>query len=198
LLAEQTGHRVADLVLSRLATIEWQVNPSICAASRTVALPLRHDYPRDLVTAEEELEFARRQFYRAREKGGPLPELKRLSEEIERLRYAVDGAHHAWCGFRVEELAPGAVYHPLYALRLGDAVVVGLPGEPFGSYSTSLRERLGGDRLIVAEECNGYLSYIPSAVEYPLGGYGSAAAILDPAAEEELLSEACELVSALC
>ena len=197
LLAEQTGCRVADLLLSGLHGVEWQDNPCVRAASRAVALPLRRDYPRDLAAAQEELESARRRFHQARREGGALRELKRLSEEIERLRYTVDGAHYAWCGFRVEELAPGAVGHPLYALRLGDAVIVGLPGEPFGSYSTKLRERCGAERLIVAEECNGYLSYIPPAEEYPLGGYGSAAAILDPAAEEVLLSEACDLTSSL-
>jgi hypothetical protein len=46
-----------------------------------------------------------------------------------------------------------------------------------------------GLRLVVCEEANGYLSYVPPASEYAQGGYGVAPAILAPAAEEILLSE---------
>jgi hypothetical protein len=42
-----------------------------------------------------------------------------------------------------------------------------------------------------------YLSYIPGAEEYPRGGYGSAAAILAPEAEELLLRECGVLIDEL-
>ena len=51
-----------------------------------------------------------------------------------------------------------------------------------------------GVPLVVVEEANGYLSYIPAADEYEQGGYGSAAAILDPAAENVLLDRLGDLI----
>lgn len=41
----------------------------------------------------------------------------------------------------------------------------------------------------MTEEANGYLSYIPGAADYSKGGYGAAAAIVAPEAEEILLDE---------
>ncbi|MBT4496876.1 MAG: hypothetical protein HOC74_04105 [Gemmatimonadetes bacterium] len=76
-------------------------------------------------------------------------------------------------------------------------MIAGLPGEPFGSYSLKLRAAFPGLSLLVAEEGNGYLSYIPGAEEYPRGGYGSAAAILAPEAEELLLRECGVLIDEL-
>lgn len=191
-LAEETGTRAADLLLKGLESASWRDVDGVEARSREVALPLRSDYPESVEAARAGMEEARRLFH----KSSDLAERKRLAEEIERLGYTVNAHHYSWCGFRVEELGE-TIEHPLFGLRLGEVVIAGLPGEPFGSYSWKLRESFPGLPLLVAEEGNGYLSYIPGAEEYPRGGYGSAAAILAPEGEEVLLRECGALVAGL-
>jgi len=111
--------------------------------------------------------------------------------EVERLAYTAEGTHVSWCGIAPERVPGSGIDHPLFCLRVGDALIAGLPGEPFGRYSVELRRRVAPAaptlHVLVAEECNGYLSYIPTADEYPLGGYGPASAILDPGWEAVLL-----------
>ncbi len=68
---------------------------------------------------------------------------------------------------------------------------------PLGDTAWRFGSRVQGAHVLVAEECNGYLSYIPTADEYPLGGYGSAAAILAPESEAVLL-EATESLARRC
>lgn len=71
----------------------------------------------------------------------------------------------------------------------------GAIGSLSAAYSAQLRQRFPGRPLLVAEEANGYLSYIPGAGDFVDGGHGSAAAILAPRAEGQLLAEASRLVT---
>ena len=200
-LAERTGSRVAGTLLSALGQASWDRPDRVDAQSLSVSLPMRVDYPKSVEQARDLLAAARGRLLAARSNGESIRALKALSEEIERLRYTVDGHHYSWCGIPTEDLARGSVTHPLSCLRIGDVLITGLPGEPFGGFSVAARERVRHEapsaHVIVAEECNGYLSYIPTADEYPEGGYGSAAAILAPEAEAVLL-EATETLARRC
>ena len=189
-LAASLGARLADLLCAHLTSAQWQPVTRLQARSRRVLLPLRPDYPGSVTAAQAGRDHARAALGQA----GSLAERKRLAEEIERLSYTADGHHYSWCGFRPEE-ASGQVEHTLFALALGQVAVVGLPGEPFAAYSVRLRQRFADLPLLVAEEANGYLSYIPGAQDFADGGYGAAAAILAPEAEGLLLDQASRLVA---
>ncbi len=193
-LAESTGDRVAGLLLEGLGRAQWSEPGVVRAATRTATLPLRDDLPATAEQAARDLEAARAELARQRAGSTPLRDVKRASERVERLRYLVDGDLSGWCGMSLAELTASTVLHPLFAVRVGDVILAGLPGEPFHSYSIGLRSRIPGQRLFVCEEGNGYLSYVPPAAEYAHGGYGVAAAILAPGAEEILLSESEALV----
>ena len=117
----------------------------------------------------------------------PLAEIKRLSDHYEALTYQVRDSHRRWMGLNLIGRAGREIHHPLFVLRLGDSAIAGLPGEPFGCVSVRLREEALKDGLIVAEGGNGYLSYIPTKAEFPLGGYGPNASILGPEAEGTLV-----------
>ena len=147
--------------------------------------------------AKRALETVRREFHEARTSSAPdkWRRLKSLSDEIERLSYAAEGTHFSWTGLTAEALAKGPVRHPLFALRIGDVALAGLPGEPFGAYSVELRKRCAPLRVIVAEECNGYLGYLPTAAEFPLGGYGSNSAFFSPDAEALLVESLASLIA---
>jgi hypothetical protein len=191
-LAQSLGTRVADLLCDGLTSARWQPVARLRAHSRSVSLPLRSDYPASMAAAREERERARLALRQTHDLAGR----KRLAEEIERLSYTVDDHHFSWCGFRPEE-ADGQVDHVLFGMALDQVAVIGLPGEPFGAYSARLRRPFTNAAVLVAEEGNGYLSYIPGAEDFADGGYGAAAAILAPEAEGVLLGEASRIIAEL-
>jgi hypothetical protein len=195
-LAERTGEQVGRQLLEALRTAHWQPVTEVRAASTCAELPVRDDYPRSVEQAKTALETVRREFHEVRTSNVPdkWKRLKSLSDEIERLSYAAEGTHLSWTGLTVEMLAGGKVRHPLFALRIGDVALAGLPGEPFGAYSVELRKRCAPMRVIVAEECNGYLGYLPTAAEFPLGGYGSNSAIFSPHSEALLVESLAALI----
>lgn len=195
-LAEKTGNRIGQLVMEALSSATWRDLDRVCAVSEWVNLPVRSDYPRTLDQACAALAIAQREFYAIQSKRDPdqFQKLKALADEIDRLKYTTQKKHVVWCGLSVEDLASQWVPHPLFALRVGEAVIVGLPGEPFGAFSVNLRRRQTKARVLVIEECNGYLSYIPTSAEYSMGGYESNAAIVGPAAEAILLDRAESLI----
>ncbi len=196
-LAERTGEQVAGQLLEALPTAIWQPVTAVHADSAWVELPVRDDYPRSVEQANTALETVRREFHEARSSNIPdkWKRLKSLSDEIERLSYSAQGTHFSWTGLPVEALGRGAVRHPLFALRIGDAAIAGLPGEPFGAYSVELRKRCAPLHVMVAEECNGYLGYLPTAAEFPLGGYGCNSAIFCPETEALLIESLVSLVA---
>jgi hypothetical protein len=153
--------------------------------------------PKTAEQAVRDLQDARAVLARLRAGAAPLGDVKRASELIERLRYLVDGDLSGWCGMSFAELSAPSVRHPLFAFRIGDVILAGLPGEPFHSFSLELRKRMASQRVLVCEEANGYLSYVPPAAEYAQGGYGSSAAILAPAAEAIILSDTEALVRSI-
>lgn len=65
------------------------------------------------------------------------------------------------------------IYHPLpiTAIKLGEAVIVGLGGEPFTEYGASIRELAGGKFALALALTNGHQGYLPSARAFSEGGY---------------------------
>lgn len=57
------------------------------------------------------------------------------------------------------------------ALRIGDAAIVTGPGEVFTEIGLAVKERSPADVTFYAGYSNGCISYMPTASEYPLGGY---------------------------
>ena len=184
--AGQTGRQVADAALAALPAAEWQPVGPVQAFAQEVELRFRPDYPASLEAAKatcEELETN----LRGKTAGRPLAEIKRLLERWELALYVSQGAVPRWTGVDACGRAGETFTHPLYVARIGPAVIAGLPGEPFGGISVRMRNETLGDRLIVSEAGNGFLSYVPTAEEYPLGGYGPSAALCDASSEERLV-----------
>jgi hypothetical protein len=57
------------------------------------------------------------------------------------------------------------------AIRIGDAAIVSGPGEIFTEIGLAVKERSPADVTFYAGYSNGCISYMPTAAEYPLGGY---------------------------
>jgi neutral ceramidase len=57
------------------------------------------------------------------------------------------------------------------AIRIGDGAIVSGPGEIFTEIGLAVKERAPADVTLYAGYSNGLVSYMPTAAEYPLGGY---------------------------
>ena len=82
------------------------------------------------------------------------------------------------------------------ALGAGEAVVLGLPGEPFVSLGTEIRARSGSGRLMIAALANefGAISYIAEREDFNLGGYETAFTPMGPGGGEALVDSAVALL----
>jgi len=186
-LAEKVGRQVADAALAALPRAQWVGAAPVRAASPTVRLHIREDYPCCRETAGRFREALEARFRDAVAAGRPLAELKRISDQWEMYLYVTQGNHQDWTGLDLTGQAGLPLPHPLFVMRIGPAVLAGLPGEPFGRISSRLRDETIGESLIVCEEANGYLSYIPTADELAAGGYGPNAVLFDGRAEQTLI-----------
>jgi hypothetical protein len=196
-VAQKIGTQIADAALAALAKLDpaaWQPAAPVRAFAQEVELRIREDYPASIEEAKAtcaRIEGEVRAIL-ARGKGRPysretLVEIKRLQDKWELPLYVGQGSIKQWTGLDLTGQAGQILKHPLYVARIGPATIAGLPGEPFGGISARLRKETLGDGLIVCEAGNGYLSYIPTAAEYPLGGYGPNACLFDASAEDRLV-----------
>jgi hypothetical protein len=80
-----------------------------------------------------------------------------------------------WARRAEAEIAAGnprtAVGRPISAIRIGDTAIVNGPGEVFTEIGLAVKERSPADVTFYAGYSNGCISYMPTAAEYPLGGY---------------------------
>ncbi|WP_243228746.1 hypothetical protein [Microbacterium sp. CIAB417] len=90
------------------------------------------------------------------------------------------------------------VRHPVWAWRLGDAIIVGHPGEAYSLLQRALRARFPDVALIVMNLTNGPgFVYLPTTDAYERGGYQAWQTPLAPGALEELIEHAAELIRGL-
>lgn len=90
------------------------------------------------------------------------------------------------------------VQHPVWAWRLGDAVLVGHPGEAYSRLQRTLRERFPGVPIVVMNLTNGPgFVYLPTRQAYERGAYQSWQTPLAPGGLELLEEHASALVAHL-
>jgi hypothetical protein len=179
--ARQIGEDLADRVLAKLPQAAWETGGRVAAVAPQVTLRVRPQ----IVSLPREQAEARAKAVEARIRQlsvqhTPLPAIKRLTDEYECLMQVATAVPQQWCGLDVRRESDRRVVQPLFVMRLGPCVVAGLPGEPFADFSAELRDRSCGDSLIVAEECNGYLGYIPDEDDFAHGSYEVNAALFEP------------------
>lgn len=129
----------------------------------------------------------------------PLPTLAELADEWaeidprsrdERLRRARN--------LRDGYLSGSTVAHPVWAWRLGDAVVVAHPGEAYSQLQTRLRARFADRPVLVLNLTNGPgFVYLPTAAAYRRGAYQAWQTPLAAGSLERLEACASELIEAL-
>jgi neutral ceramidase len=84
--------------------------------------------------------------------------------------------HVQWAERSIERLKSGepietSVTAYVQAIRIGDVAIVALPGEPFNEIGRAVKDRSVAPVTVFAGYSNGYVGYLPTAAEYPYGGY---------------------------
>ncbi len=83
------------------------------------------------------------------------------------------------------------------ALRIGDSIIVGLPGEIFVEYQLELKRKAGFKTMFISELANDNIYYVPTTKAYEEGGYEPTVAIVAPEAGSILIMKALELIQEL-
>jgi hypothetical protein len=151
----------SPVVLFRLVPVEGAA-PALAAVEREVDFPLL-----PLPSAAEisaEYERGEREVAEAEARGASESELRIL-------RYhGLNWARRARA--EIESGSPRtSARGTISALRIGDAAIVTGPGEVFTEIGLAVKERSPADVTFYAGYSNGCISYMPTASEYPLGGY---------------------------
>jgi hypothetical protein len=69
-------------------------------------------------------------------------------------------------------LGDGPVHRmPIWAWRLGEALLLAQPNEPYSSFQVELRRRFAGIPLLVLMTTNGGVGYMPPSETYGSGRY---------------------------
>lgn len=184
------GTVLGGAVIKAAAGIETQCETRLAAAMTPTVLPLQEAPPVDV--ARERLEAANRAVEEAEASGDP--------GRVKSARSFAD-----W-NQRVYDLAKSGatnrvMRYDMQAFALGEVGIVGLPGEVFVEYQLNIAARSPFAQTLVFGVTNGCPSYIPTAAEYPHGGYEVLDAIrfygdtmIDPGLEPIILDAAHELL----
>lgn len=154
------GRTIGAAVISALEDAEPLSEVTLAAASRTIEMPLQDPPPEDDLLAE----------------------LEALGEEHEKAATAGDAAQEQtmrWRIMRREQFlglaraGAGGLTRPLNvtALRVGPAVIVGLPGEVLVEYAHWIERDSPFARTIVPAYTNGMVGYVATASAIARGGY---------------------------
>jgi neutral ceramidase len=130
------------------------------------------------------------------EERGPLFELTRVPFEGTRSPLPVPGQGHK-TGI---PLSPGSVPKavPLMAVRLGDGVIVTLPGEPTVEVGARVRAAITGvSRVVVSGLANEFIQYLTTPEEYDRQHYEGGSTLYGPLSSNLLRGELVELTRRL-
>ena len=86
---------------------------------------------------------------------------------------------------------------PLWAWRLGEALLVAVGNEPYSDFQTELRRRFGGTPLLVLMTTNGGVGYLPPRETYGSGRYQEQQSPYAPGCLEQSIEAAANALAAL-
>ncbi|RLF01856.1 MAG: hypothetical protein DRK00_10795 [Thermoprotei archaeon] len=183
--AEEMGTAVACEAVKALLGSRPSSARGVWAARRSLELRVR-ELPR---VSSEELETTRRAFEDALARGdwGEASKLRFKLAMMELVK-------------RVGERCPGGVLRTeVQALRVGDVVIVGLPGEPFVEVGLRIKSSSRASLTMVAGYANDAIGYLPTDEAFEEGGYEVSlpVCIVERGAADKLVNEAVKLVEEL-
>jgi len=187
------GNKLAGAVIACLEEAELLEEVSLSSAASSLDVPLED--PPAVEEATARVEALRKDYEAARAGDDAIP------ERIARCR--LDRAERILA--LAEESATGqAERFDLTAFRVGPVGIIGLPGEVFVEYALNIDAASPLRQNFVLAYSNGCIGYVPTAEQYPGGGYEVESAIdyygtlmLSPASEQVIVDGAAELLGSL-
>lgn len=175
--AGELGRTLGDAALRVLPSISTSDLPELNFCTLTVRLPLK-SYPPPEQTAKS---------------------LQEAQEKVDRLSANGQGAEYQqakteqlynsisnYYARQATKYADGTIPIELQAIRIGENVFVGVPGEVFVEIGLRLK-RLGSPRTFVSGVTNGYIGYLPTRKAYEAGGYEVVSSRCSPEVEDRLV-----------
>jgi hypothetical protein len=192
--AKRLGARLGEQILAAVRGVPdaaFRPDAAVGAGQRALSLPPRTFG--SVAEAERELAAARAEFRRLQAEGAP-------HGPVRTAECTVFGAEERVTLARAEAAGRTATllkeYNPMtiQALRLGETVLFGLPGEWFVEFGLSLKQRVPGCR--VAALANGELQgYIPTP---EATGYEARLSFFEPRSGALMVEAATALAAELC
>ncbi|MCC7496584.1 MAG: neutral/alkaline non-lysosomal ceramidase N-terminal domain-containing protein [Bryobacterales bacterium] len=173
------GNRLANAVLGALPHLV----PEEITPIRVMMWPLELEGRRYGVAPAEELEQARRRV--AASTGGEDLLRRAKADEL----YA--GIHCA--NARMIAGLGGRIPFPLQAVRIGDAIFLGAPGEVFTETGLALKHQVD-PRLFVIGLANGYYGYVPTDQAFTEEGYEASVACCAPGSAQRVIEAVRQIV----
>ena len=172
--AERSGRALAGEAIAQLSRLEAVEAGRVRAGSRTIQAALRIPSADDVAWAE-------------RAAGGELHGFDAQGLDVVK-------AH------RILELRDSPQTHipiEISSLAVGDAALVGLPGELFVELALAIKARSPFAHTFVAELCNDVIGYVPTRKAYDEGGYEATSSPLAPGTGEQMVEGALALLNEL-
>jgi hypothetical protein len=155
--------------------------------SKTVMLPLGEQLPVD--EAERRYEECRRALEQLRNSGAVEEQLKSATFKAKRASLAL-GRSKQFYGKQESAVE-------VHCIRIGDAVIVGIPLEPFSAIGRTIRERSPFRWTLFGGYANGWFGYLPTKEDYAAGGYETETTPFSSEAAEWLTAEVTRILSNL-
>ena len=127
-----------------------------------------------------------------------LPVRKDLPEHLWERVPPAERASHTKYSWLADEIAKSAstVFTEVQTCRIGEAMLVGLPGEVFVEYQQELRQKIDSPFVFVSELANDCVDYIPTPEAFIEGGYEPTDAYFAPEAGSLMIEKVLESMRA--
>lgn len=158
--AEELGKALAAETLRVLGTLAYQDTAVLRVAGETLDLPLQLPPTRDEL---ERKVFDYQQALAEADAAGNVPESK--------LHKAMLGWAEATLAGVVRGTIPAQVPAELQVIGLGEAMLVGVPGELFSELGKQIKSSIALRQVTVLGYTNNDIGYIPTRQAYAQGGY---------------------------
>jgi hypothetical protein len=199
--AERIGREIAGAFLTEWEEQNhtWEDVKIQGVVSSGVDLPMREtmslglDDPADRDRAIKEAEEVLK---KAISDGEPPARIKRLIDRKFHLR-SISTIINEWVGLSDQELRNRLVRVEIEAVSLNGLVISGVPGECLTETCMWLRAQSLGNKLIMADQVNGYMGYMVTPETYDHGGYAFWGSWLRRDAEPIMKRKALSIIKSL-
>ena len=196
--AERLGRRLGEVVCGALDAIDADAwSGSIALQGRLAQVALKRNPVRSLPDAERLLAEVRERYERLRRENAPRAEIRTAECAV----FGAEGARvlaQAAASGELETALQDYRKVDLQAVRIGDASLVGFPGETFTEYALELKRRAAGTVYPVSLVNGNLQGYIVTPEAGAEGGYEATNAVFAPESGKIMVEAALSLVSKEC